>query len=398
ADDRDPPRPAGGRPAFRRGAGRGREARSQRRRPGRSDGGRGEGDRRIRPQRPGRSGADDQPGGQDGRRDAGPGAGHACPSGADGRGHAQGLPDARPWPRREGREALGEPRSHPVRRRRHARRRLAGAGEPRDGARRAGRGRGEHPDARELPRAQSKLAGLRKGRGRPMRRFLLLAVLLIGLARCAGASDPTRFYVLGPVDAPAAASPSAAPRDLRVGVRAVELPRYLERSQIVTRASANRLEMAEFHQWGAPLRLAVPTVLGEDLARLLPSEQVQVFPWGRSFTPDAQVLVEISRLEGALNAESVLAARWRILDRSRAEMAAAPPAPAAVSDGERGDMLSDVELTRAAIQVRRQALVTSVMDLDAKEAEAFWPLYREYRAAMATVNDRYVKFVVAYLD
>src|SRR5438046_2173949 len=86
------------------------------------------------------------------------------------------------------------------------------------------------------------------------------------------------------------------------------------------RASANRLEMAEFHQWGAPLRLAVPTVLGEDLARLLPSEQVQVFPWGRSFTPDAQVLVEISRLEGALNAESVLAARWRILDRSGAEV------------------------------------------------------------------------------
>ena len=153
-----------------------------------------------------------------------------------------------------------------------------------------------------------------------MRRFLLLAVLLIGLARCAGASDPTRFYVLGPVDAPAAANPSAAPRDLRVGVRAVELPRYLERSQIVTRASANRLEMAEFHQWGAPLRLAVPTVLGEDLARLLPSEQVQVFPWGRSFTPDAQVLVEISRLEGALNAESVLAARWRILDHSGAEV------------------------------------------------------------------------------
>ena len=82
----------------------------------------------------------------------------------------------------------------------------------------------------------------------------------------------------------------------------------------------------------------------------------------------------------------------------RAQMAAAPPAPAAVSDGERGDMLSDVELTRAAIQVRRQALVTSVMDLDAKEAEAFWPLYREYRAAMATVNDRYVKLVVAHLD
>ena len=28
----------------------------------------------------------------------------------------------------------------------------------------------------------------------------------------------------------------------------------------------------------------------------------------------------------------------------------------------------------------------------------FWPLYRDYRTAMATVNDRYVKLVVTYLD
>jgi hypothetical protein len=70
----------------------------------------------------------------------------------------------------------------------------------------------------------------------------------------------------------------------------------------------------------------------------------------------------------------------------------------AMTDEERGEMLSDVELTRASIQVRRQALVTAVMDLEGREAEAFWPLYREYRAAMATVNDRYVKLVVTYLD
>lgn len=156
-----------------------------------------------------------------------------------------------------------------------------------------------------------------------MRRLLLLAGLLAGLTGCASTADPTRFYVLGPVDAPASPPrPAAGGQDLKVGVRAVELPRYLERPQIVTRASANRLELAEFHQWGAPLRLAMPAVLGENLARLLPSEQVQVFPWGRSFTPDAQVLVEVTQLEGALNTNSVLSARWRILGRSGTEVRA----------------------------------------------------------------------------
>jgi len=74
------------------------------------------------------------------------------------------------------------------------------------------------------------------------------------------------------------------------------------------------------------------------------------------------------------------------------------PAMPGLSEDERGSMLSDVELTRAAIQVRRQALVTAVMDLEGREAEAFWPLYREYRAAMATVTDRYVKLVTTYLE
>jgi len=154
-----------------------------------------------------------------------------------------------------------------------------------------------------------------------MRRVLILAVLVLGLARCSASPNPTRFYVLDPADGvPAAASAATNDRDLRVGIRSVELPRYLERPQIVTRASANRLELAEFHQWGAPLRQTVPALLAENLSRLLPSEQVQVFPWGRAFAPDAQVLVEVSRLEGSLGGESVLAARWRILGRAGDEV------------------------------------------------------------------------------
>ncbi len=153
-----------------------------------------------------------------------------------------------------------------------------------------------------------------------MKTFLVLTCVLLGLTGCAGSADPTRFYVLGPVAAPPTTNAASNGRDLRVGIRNVELPRYLERPQIVTRASANRLELAEYHQWGAPLRLTVPTLLAENLVRLLPSEQVQVFPWARAFAPDAQVLVEVTRLEGAIGGESVLAARWRILGRAGDEI------------------------------------------------------------------------------
>ena len=60
------------------------------------------------------------------------------------------------------------------------------------------------------------------------------------------------------------------------------------------------------------------------------------------------------------------------------------------------DLTSDIALTRASIQLRRQAIVTSVMDLTPTESQTFWPLYREYRMEMAKVGDRVSKLLVDY--
>jgi len=62
------------------------------------------------------------------------------------------------------------------------------------------------------------------------------------------------------------------------------------------------------------------------------------------------------------------------------------------------EVTSDIELTRAVIQIKRQAIVTGAMDLKEAEAQAFWPLYRDYRTEMFKVNDRYVTALVTYLD
>ena len=62
------------------------------------------------------------------------------------------------------------------------------------------------------------------------------------------------------------------------------------------------------------------------------------------------------------------------------------------------EVTSDIELTRAVIQIKRQAIVTGAMDLKEAEAQAFWPLYRDYRTEMFKVNDRYVTALGTYLD
>jgi hypothetical protein len=76
---------------------------------------------------------------------------------------------------------------------------------------------------------------------------------------------------------------------------------------------------------------------------------------------------------------------------------AQPPAASSPAQPDE-DVTSDIALTRASIQLRRQAIITSVMDLSEKEAEAFWPLYRDYRMEMAKVGDRVSTLLVQYSE
>ncbi len=76
---------------------------------------------------------------------------------------------------------------------------------------------------------------------------------------------------------------------------------------------------------------------------------------------------------------------------------AQPPGASAPAQPDE-DITSDIALTRASIQLRRQAIITAVMDLSEKEAEDFWPLYRDYRMEMAKVGDRVSKLLVQYSE
>lgn len=53
----------------------------------------------------------------------------------------------------------------------------------------------------------------------------------------------------------------------------------------------------------------------------------------------------------------------------------------------------DIELTRVAIQAKRQELVTNAIYLTDAEGQKFWPLYRDWRAKMAGLGDRKVNIV-----
>lgn len=149
--------------------------------------------------------------------------------------------------------------------------------------------------------------------------YYLIAVMLSALAGCA-TTPPSRFYILSPVTADAATQP-AGPATA-IGVGPVDLPKYLNRPQIAMRSGANELFYDETQRWAETLQDNVTAVLTENLSRLVPTDRVAVFPWGRTTTIDYQVEAQISRFDADAGGDVVLSANWKLYREESREVVA----------------------------------------------------------------------------
>ncbi|MCF8142656.1 MAG: PqiC family protein [Deltaproteobacteria bacterium] len=148
----------------------------------------------------------------------------------------------------------------------------------------------------------------------------VIALLLMALTACAS-SAPARFYILTPLEnaGQEAQGTTSKPR-ASIGIGPVAFPAYLDRQQIVTRVGGNELHLAGFDEWAEPLKDNFTRVLVENLSYLLPADSFTIFPFRGPETMDWQVAVEVIRLDGALNADVSLLARWTVYDKKDNEM------------------------------------------------------------------------------
>ena len=145
----------------------------------------------------------------------------------------------------------------------------------------------------------------------PLKLVFILSFLLFGCA----SSAPTQFYMLTPLSKSDIEPLGAAfGQDLAIGVGPMELPDYLDRPQIVTQLGPNEYKLAPFDNWSEPLKDNVRDVLAENLALLIPTERIALFPWKRDRQINYQVTVRVIRFDRSVDGDSVLTARWRLLD------------------------------------------------------------------------------------
>ena len=139
---------------------------------------------------------------------------------------------------------------------------------------------------------------------------VIIGLSLLAQAGCAS-SKPSRYYLLSAVSPTQSAKED---RSVSVGVGPIEFPKYLDRPQIVTRGSRNRLLFGEFDRWAEPLERNFARVLVENLAALLSTDNVVRYPWMRSVQIDYQIFVTVNRFDATTSGDTVLHVRWSVND------------------------------------------------------------------------------------
>jgi len=141
----------------------------------------------------------------------------------------------------------------------------------------------------------------------------LLSVLLV--SACTTTSRPVDFYTLSAVSSAEGKSPAANCRDVVIGIGPVLWPRYLDRPQIVTRLSPNRVSFDEFHRWAGPPDEEFQRILTDNLSTLLQTDYVIGNPGKLGYKPRYRVQIQINQFDGQPGEAVILKAAWSIVDQ-----------------------------------------------------------------------------------
>ncbi|WP_429225715.1 PqiC family protein [Inquilinus ginsengisoli] len=135
-------------------------------------------------------------------------------------------------------------------------------------------------------------------------------------------------------------------RPVTASVAEVDIAKYLDRPQIVTRSGTVELGVDEFERWGEPLANMVQRVLAENLELRLPAGSVVTT--SRTLAGDEAVTVELalSRYDPEADGTIVLEAQCRLRrsagGRAKTEIARITRRPADETTAAKVQAMSDV--------------------------------------------------------
>ncbi len=134
-----------------------------------------------------------------------------------------------------------------------------------------------------------------------------LAAALVTLWGC-GSYPLPKIYVLGDAG-PDTAVPAGAAGAPVIELRPVQVPDYLDSTDIVRRVGPNQVAPSPLGRWGERLSVGITRDLVATLSRRLPDLTIQA---RSAYAPSRRLSVAIDRFEIAPDGDCALAAHWRL--------------------------------------------------------------------------------------
>ncbi|MEJ2656664.1 MAG: PqiC family protein [Desulfobacterales bacterium] len=147
-------------------------------------------------------------------------------------------------------------------------------------------------------------------------RLCLLVVFL--LASCS-TTPAVKYYTLNPgFNIQPNNLQTASGDTLAIGVGPVELPKFLDRPQIVTRKSRHQVTVSEFHRWAGSFSEDFLRVLVKNISMLLPEDRVAAYPWTEQFSPTYRIPLTVNQFDGQFGRQVVLNVTWVVWNQKGA--------------------------------------------------------------------------------
>jgi uncharacterized lipoprotein YmbA len=140
--------------------------------------------------------------------------------------------------------------------------------------------------------------------------YLIFTVLLL----LTGCSSKSNFYQLHTSQTAPVNKTTHLKRTV-IGVAEVELPEYLDKSEVVTRLSQGRLQVNETERWAGAFDKNIQSVLTKNLSRLLLQYSFISYPWNEPVKEKYRIYLSIDRFDGDTTTGMVmLEGRWTLVN------------------------------------------------------------------------------------
>lgn len=140
----------------------------------------------------------------------------------------------------------------------------------------------------------------------------LSCALITAFSGCRSFTPPVSYYTLSSISGQASEADASGNLDITIGIRPVELPGYIDRTQMVIRTKPHQLEISSLHRWADYPDRLVQQILGENLQALMPHARVVNVPWPVGLKPDVTVSFHFLELIGTADKKMLLGAVWTI--------------------------------------------------------------------------------------